>query len=214
MKRALQTNFDSQMVTDSYRGCEFHLPAVGKSDSFNKNYKQMKGNATIEQTLECMDHSVVKKVISFPLKSTMLFTLGILLIELDTQLPPALKADLTPLIAIAAMIVMFWGFIIGLVDKVYYKYMLTGNKVEFREVMFEKGDYKKLKEIVESQNFSRLSSLRKTSNNGIKLKIAYTEDMSLGLVQVIRYIPFDFAEKTQPKQLEKNKMEELLQIIN
>lgn len=174
----------------------------------------MKGNATIEQTLECMDHSVVKKVISFPLKSTMLFTLGILLIELDTQLPPTLKADLTPLIAIAAMIVMFWGFIIGLVDKVYYKYMLTGNKVEFREVLFEKGDYKKLKEIVESQNFSRLSSLRKTTNNGIKLKIAYTEDMSLGLVQVIRYIPFDFAEKTQPKQLEKNKMEELLQIIN
>lgn len=173
----------------------------------------MKGNATIEQTLECMDHSVVKKVICFPLKSTLLFALGIMIIELDTQLSPMLKANLTPIIAIVSMIVVFWGFISGLVDKVYYKYMLTGNKIEFTEILFDRRDYEKLTKIIESQNFSRLNSLRKTTYNGVKLKIAYTEDMSFGFVQVLKYIPFDFAEKTKAKQLEKNKMEELLQSI-
>lgn len=173
----------------------------------------MKGNATIEQTLDCMDHSIIKKVITFPLKSTLLIIISIALIELDTQLPPMLRENFTPIIAIVSLIIVFWGFILGLVDKVYYKYMLTGNKIEFKEILFERRDYEKLTTIVDSQNFTNLNSLHKTISNGVKLKIAYTEDMSLGFVQVLKYIPFEYAQKTQAKQLEKTKIEELLNSI-
>lgn len=173
----------------------------------------MKGNATIEQTLDCMDHTIIKKVTTFPLKSTLLIILSIALIELNTQLPPMLKYNLTPFIAIVSLIIVFWGFILGLVDKVYYKYMLTGNKIEFKEILFERRDYEKLTRIIDSQNFTKLNSLHKTIRNGVKLKIAYTEDMSLGFVQVLKYIPFEYAQKTQAKQLEKTKIEELLNSI-
>jgi len=174
----------------------------------------MKGNATIEQTLECMDHSIIKKVTTFPVKSTLLIILGLALIELDIQLPPMLKQNFTPIIAIVSMIVMFWGFILGLVDKVYYKYMLTGSKIQFTEILFERKDYDKLTKIIDSQNFTNINTLHKTIRNGVKLKIAYAEDMSLGFVQVLKYIPFEFAQKTQAKQLEKTKIEELLNSIN
>ena len=126
----------------------------------------MQRNVTIEQMFDYMDSNIIKKVIAFPVKSTLLVGLSIVLIEFDTHLPPALKQELTPLIAILTMIVLFWGFISGIADKVYYKYVVTGNKIEFTEVYFERSDYDTLTTIIESQNFTNLHLLRRTNKRG------------------------------------------------
>lgn len=177
-----------------------------------KSYN-MKGNPTIEQTLDCMDQTIIKKVTTFPFKSTLLIVLGIALVGLDIELPPIFKQNLTPIIAIAALIVLFWGFILGLAEKVYYKYLTTGKKIVFTEILFERRDYEKITEMIDKQNFTNFNSLHKTIYNGVKLKIAYSEDMSLGFVQVLKYTPYEYAEKSQAKQLDKAKIEELLSSI-
>jgi len=174
----------------------------------------MKRYASIEQEFDDMDHAIIKKYIIFPIKSTVLIILSIGFIELDTQLPPTLYNSLTPFIAIVIMVFMFWGFISGIVDKTYYKYMITGSKINFRVVYYERREYDRLVRIIESHNFGNLSLLHKTKSDGIKLKIAYTEDKSLCYVQVLQYIPFQYAKKTEAKQLEGYEVEALLNSIN
>ncbi|MDD5183956.1 MAG: hypothetical protein PHS84_01700 [Paludibacter sp.] len=173
----------------------------------------MKRNASIEQMFDDMDHAIIRKYVTFPLKSTFLIILSVAFIELDTHLPPMLKHNLTPFIAIVTMIVMFWGFVSGVVDKTYYKYMVTGNKINFTEFYYEKNEFDKLTKIIENQDFANLNLLHKTNGNGIKLKIAYTEDKSLGYVQVIKYVPFQYAKKTEVIQLESYQINKLFDIL-
>lgn len=174
----------------------------------------MKRNASIEQMFDDMDHAIIKKYITFPLKSTLLIILSVGFIELDTHLPISLRNNLTPLIAILTLTFMFWGFLIGMVDKTYYKYMITGNKINFREIYFDRRDYNKLVKLIESHEFRNLNLLHKTLGNGIKLKIAYTDDKSLCYIQALKYIPFQYAQKTEAIHLEGYEVDELLCSIN
>jgi len=56
----------------------------------------MKRNASIEQMFDDMDHAIIRKYVTFPLKSTFLIILSVAFIELDTHLPPMLKHNLIP----------------------------------------------------------------------------------------------------------------------
>lgn len=174
----------------------------------------MKRNASIEQMFDDMDHAIIKKYVTFPMKSTFLIVLSVAFIELDSHLPPMLKHNLTPLIAILTMIVMFWGFMSGVVDKTYYKYMVTGNKINFREISFDRREYNKLIELIESHEYRSLNLLHKTMGNGVKLKIAYTDDKSLCYIQALKFIPFQYAQKTQVIHLESYEVDELLSSIS
>ncbi len=173
----------------------------------------MKRNASIEQMFDDMDHAIIKKYVTFPMKSTFLIILSVAFIELDTHLPPLLKHNLTPLIAILTMIVMFWGFVSGVVDKTYYKYMLTGNKINFREISFDRREYNNLIKLIESHEYRSLNLLHKTMGNGVKLKIAYTEDKSLCYIQALKYVPFQYANKTPVFQLERSQVNELFSVL-
>ena len=174
----------------------------------------MKRNASIEQMFDDMDHAIIKKYITFPMKSTLLIILSIGFIELDTHLPQSLRNNLTPLIAILTLTFMFWGFLIGMVDKTYYKYMITGNRINFREIYFDRRDYNKLIGILETHNFSNLSLLQKSIGHGMKLKIAYTDDKSLCYVQVLQYVPFQYARKSEALQLDSYEVDKLLAMVS
>jgi len=174
----------------------------------------MKRYASIEQEFDDMDHAIIKKYIIFPIKSTILIILSLGFIELDIQLPTTLNNSLTPFFAIVVFVFMFWGFISGIVDKTYYKYMITGSVINFRVIYYDRREYDKLVNILESHEFGNLSLLHKAKRDGIKLKIAYTEDKSLCYVQVLQYIPFQYAKKTQAKQLVGYEVESLLNSIN
>ncbi len=161
-----------------------------------------------------MDHAIIKKFIVFPLKSTIIFAISIGLIGLDSRIPISVSNTLTPIIAIVVMLLMTWGFLSGAVDKTYYKHMKTGQKIFFHEIYFEKSDYDKLQSMIETRNFAGLNRLHKSKRNGIKLKIAYTNDKLLCYVQLIQYVPFQFALKTKAKQLSESEADQLLNSIH
>lgn len=174
----------------------------------------MSRNESIEQILDDMDHSIIKKFTVFPKRSAILFVLSIVTIELDRSLPSPLKNDLTPLAAILVMTLLIWSFLSGALYKTYYKNLITNQRVNFQEMHYDRTEFENLKRIIEARDFYKLNKLYKSKGDGIKLKIAYTDDKSLCLVQVLKYMPFQYAIRTEAKQLTENEIDGLLSSIH
>lgn len=174
----------------------------------------MKRNESIEQILDDMDHSIIKKFTVFPKTSAILFVLSVVAIELDRSLPSPLKNDLTPLVAILVLALLMWSFLSGALYKTYYKNLITNQRVNFQEMYYDSAEFENLKRIIEARDFYKLNKLHKSRGDGIKLKIAYTDDKSLCLVQALKYMPFQYAIRTEAKQLTGNEVDELLNSIH
>ena len=174
----------------------------------------MKRNESIEQILDDMDHSIIKKFTVFPKTSAILFVLSIVTIELDRSLPNPLKNDLTPLVAILVLALLTWSFLSGTLDKTYYKNLITNQKVNFLEMHYDRTEFENLIKIIEARDFYKLNKLHKSRGDGIYLKIAYTDDKSLCLVQGVKYLPFQYAIRTEAKQLTGTEIEVLLNSIH
>jgi hypothetical protein len=178
-----------------------------------KNLEIMKRNESIEDILNDMDHTVIKKFTVFPKKSAILFVLSIAAIVLDKLLPSPLKNDLIPLVAILVLALLTWSFLLGALCKTYYKNQITNQKVIFFEMHFDRTEFESLVKIIASRDFYKLNKLHKSRGDGINLKIAYTADKSLCLVQGLKYMPFQYAIRTEVNRLSGNEIEELLNSI-
>lgn len=174
----------------------------------------MKRNESIEQILDNMDHSIIKKFTVFPKTSAILFVLSIVTIELDRSLPSPLKNDLTPFVAILVLALLTWSFLSGALDKTYYKNLITNQKVNFHEMHYDRAEFENLMKIIETRDFYKLNRLHKSRGDGIYLKIAYTDDKTLGFAQGIKYMPFQYATRTEAIKLTGNEIEELLNSIH
>jgi hypothetical protein len=174
----------------------------------------MKRNESIEKILDDMDHTIIRKLIAFPKKSAIFFVLSIAAIGLDKTLPNPLKNDLVPLVAILVLALLTWGFLSGALSQAYYKNLITKQKVNFHEMYFDRTEFENLVKIIEAREFYKLNNLNKSRGNAIRLKIAYTDDKSLCFIQGLKYVPFQYAIRTEVKQLERNEIEELLNLIH
>jgi len=174
----------------------------------------MKRNESIEQILDNMDHTTIKKLTVFPKTSAILFVLSIVTIGLDRSLPNPLKNDLIPVVAILVLTLLTWSFLSGALYKTYYKNPVTNQKVNFHQMYYDRTEFENLIRIIETRDFYKLNKLHKSRGDGINLKIAYTDDKSLCFVQGIKYMPFQYAIRTEAKQLTGNEIEELLNSIH
>lgn len=115
--------------------------------------------------------------------------------------------ELTPIIAILVLLILLWSFLTGIIDKSYYKNLITNQRINFHEIYFDRVEYYSLLKIMETNDFDKLTKLYKTKSNGIKLEIAYTDDKSLCFVQLVKYMPFQYALRTPVKQLTQNEVD-------
>lgn len=170
----------------------------------------MKRNESIEQLLDKMDHTIIKKFTEFPKRSVILLVLSIAAIELDRLLPNPLKNDLVPLVAVLVLTLLTWSFLLGALSKTYYKNLTTSQIINFCVMHYDRTEFESLKKIIDARDFYKLNKLHKSRGDGINLKIAYTDDKSLCFVQVLKYMPFQYAIRTEVKQLTDSETEELL----
>jgi len=179
-----------------------------------KNLEIMKRNESIEKILDDMDHTIIRKLTAFPKKSAIFFVLSIVVIGLDKTLPNPLKNNLVPLVAILVLALLTWSFLSGVLSQVYYKNLITNQKVNFHEMYFDRTEFENLVKIIDAREFYKLNKLYKSRGGGISLKIAYTDDKSLCLIQALKYMPFQYAVRTEVKQLKENEIIELLNSIH
>lgn len=170
----------------------------------------MKCNESIEQILDDMDHSIVKKITIFPTKSIMLLALSLVTIVVDRLLPNPLRSDLVPLVSILVLALFTWSFLSGTLHKTYYKNLITNQKVNFCQLYLDRTEYGNVSRIIETRNFQEINKLHKSRGNGVVIKIAYTDDKSICLVQATKYMPFQYALRTEVLNLTENELNELL----
>ncbi len=173
----------------------------------------MERNISINRILESMDHSIVKKHLQLPLRSYLLVTLGIVIFYFSLRLGHAHKNLFESLEVIVSIALILWGFLLGIDEKHYFKHIKSGAKICFHEMLFERKDFQKLAKIIESENFDELNSLHKTSGYSVKLRVAYSPDKSFCMIQGVKYVPFEYAELTNAKQLDAFQTDKLFDII-
>ncbi len=174
----------------------------------------MKRNATIKQILETMDRSIVKKHIHIPIAAYLLFITGVTILDFTSHLSHSHISILFSLLLLLSIALILWGFLSGMVDKTYFKHLHSGTKIYFHEMFFDKKDFRELANIIDSGRFENLNSLQKSSKYSAKLEIAYSADKTFCMIQGVNYIPFQFAELTEAKQLDVSQTKELLQLID
>lgn len=169
----------------------------------------MKRNASIQQVLESMDHSVVIRRLEINILSYVLILSGIILLIFAAQQAHNHKDLVESFLLLAGICILLWGFLSGINEKYHFKHKLSGNKILFHEMYFDKNDFHSINEMIENANFNGLSSYSGSTERNFKLVIAYTPDLSFCMVQGVKFIPFDFSVLTITKQLNVEQASEL-----
>ena len=174
----------------------------------------MRHYKSIEQVLAEMDRSIVKKITIFPTKTTVLVLLSLGIIEIDRLLPDFWQKNLTPLLAVVVLVMLLWGFLSDVLHKDYYKNLITNQRVNFCSLYYDRSEYENLINIVESRSFYRLDGLYKSKSNSVKLEIACTDDKSICYLQVVKYMPFQYAVRSKAQKLTAHEMDEFLHAVH
>lgn len=174
----------------------------------------MRHYKSIEQVLSEMDRTIIKKITVFPIKTGILVVLSLGIIEIDRMLPDFWQKNLAPLFAIVVLAMLLWGFLSDALNKDYYKNVITNQKINFSSLYYDRSEYGKLMEIIESRSFYKLNGLYKSKSNSVKLEIAYTDDKSICYVQAVKYMPFQYAIRSKAQKLTAHEMDELFHSVH
>jgi hypothetical protein len=174
----------------------------------------MKRNATIEQVLVRIENNAIKRIIEFPLRGYFIIITGVLLFVIYTFSEDTKYNFICPFLIIAGVFLVMWGSIDTFLPHIYYKDTRTGELIRFSEVFFDKTEHLKLVEILESGHIEEINQLHKSNGNlGIKLKLAINSDKSVCLVQVQKFVEYNFAITSKVKQLTKQQAELLIALV-
>lgn len=161
-----------------------------------------------------MDRSIVKKHIQLPIAAYLLVVAGISIFEYTSHLSQIHKTYISSIFILISIAFIFWGFLSGIVDKSYFKHIGSGTKIYFFEKYFDKKDFQELSRIIESGKFENLANLHSSSSYSTKLQIAYSADKTFCMVQIVKYIPYKFAQRTKAKELDMTQAKRLLEQVN
>ncbi len=155
----------------------------------------MEQNKTIEQVFDIAYKNEIKKFKNSSLKGIILLLLGIATVILYSSIEFKGGSALPPTLILAIIIFFIWGVLALVSRKSYYKDKSTDLIFTFTEIPYDKKDTDKLMKIIKTGDFSTFSSLRETTDGGIKLRIASTPDKGLCFVQMfyldnIKFTPF------------------------
>lgn len=100
----------------------------------------------------------------------------------------------------AGAVILVIGLIKYFYRPFYYVSKADRQKLRSYEINFEANEKDKLVRLHNNVKLDEINSLKRTHNNGLKIRIVTTKDMKLCFSQVIGYIPFEFVALTAPQQ--------------
>lgn len=174
----------------------------------------MNRNASIEQVIESLDKNIIRKYQTSPLIGIGMIFIGIGLMYADFEIAWLSKSFLSAIIIMGAMLLVVYGIIHSLLPKIYYKSPVNDQKLNFHDVYFDDREFDKLTNIIEHGQLHEIASLKKSSHNGIKLRIANTDDKKICFAQIVRYFPEQYAHKTPVKQLTQTEVDALFEALH
>lgn len=116
------------------------------------------------------------------------------------------------LLSVGAVVLVF-GLIKAFYRPSYYVAKANGQKLRAHEINFEVNEKDKLVRLYNSNKFDEISPLKRTHNNGLKIRVMCTKDLKLCFSQVICYVPFEFVALTAPLQHTEEQIAQLKQML-
>jgi membrane-bound ClpP family serine protease len=171
-------------------------------------------NNSIENVLNNMDRSSVAQKKKSPVIGLSLIVLGILCLIIDAQLPEMAGNTWSPLLIIGTIILTLTGALMLAFRKKYYVHTPTNKRISFDEIFFDTTEKESIIRMMRNRDLKMLDSLKNSTHDTLKLRIAMTSAGDICLVQAVAYIPYEFVNITDVHELDNEETQILLQYIN
>lgn len=177
-------------------------------------YINMEKNQTIEQLLDQTESNSIQKIRKSPLQGIIIILVAIALIILNEKLSFITSVGIIPpFIIMAAFGLITWGVLSVFIRDTTFVDKNTHKKVSFRDVFFDKRDYEKLILLLDAGRFEEISTVKRSTQDGVKLRIATTPDFSVCYVQVLTFISYHYALTNQAKKITEEQAKVLFEAI-
>lgn len=177
-------------------------------------YTNMQKNQTIEQLLDQVESNSVQKIRKTPIQGIIIILIAITLIVLNETVSLSMDGMIPPFIIMAAFGLITWGVLSLFIRDTKFVDKSTHQKVSFHDVFFDHRDHDKLVSIIESGKFDEISTVKKSVQDGVKLRIATTPDYSICYLQVLTYISYQYALTTKAKKISEAQAKVLFEALN
>jgi hypothetical protein len=160
---------------------------------------------TIEQKFDTTDHSLISPKKKSPLTGILALIAGVV----SVILVPVVNSEGGAggaLLIVLAIGFFVWGLLAAFIRKKYYFHVPGAAKIQFKEFFFESEHFLKVSRILETNSYVELAKIPHTIDKGIKLRIAFTPNRSLCVVQLLKYVPFEYEVQSEAKELSKEQI--------
>lgn len=161
--------------------------------------------ATIEEKFDSTDNSIITKKKKSPLTGILALAAGVV----SVALVPMVNTEGGTggaLLIVLAITFFVWGLLATFIRKKYYFHVPGKSKVVFKEIFFEAENFLKVSRILENNSYSELAKVPQTIDKGIKLRVACTPNKSLCMIQLLKYVPFEYEVQSDAKELTNDQM--------
>jgi len=156
--------------------------------------------ATLEQKFDSTDKNIITTKKKSPLIGILALAAGVV----SVALVPMVNTEGGTggaLLIVLAITFFVWGLLATFIRKKYYFHVTGNSKILFKEIFFESENYLKVSRILENNSFDELAKVPQTIDKGIKLRVAYTPNKSLCVIQLLKYVPFEYEVQSEAKEL-------------
>lgn len=170
-------------------------------------------NISIENVLNDMDNKIVCQKKKSPVLGSLLIILAFLCLALSTQLSDTTNNIWSPLLIMSTITLLISGIILLLSRKKYYVSASSKKKLDFKEIFFETTERDNLIRVLKNNDLESLKSLKNSTHDTLKLRVAASPTGDVCLAQVLAYIPYEYVNITEVYEFKKNEAETLLKFI-
>lgn len=143
----------------------------------------------------------------------LIFSAGLIFFILNSVLTFNANSSIPPFLMITGLLLLLGGVLAFVFRKNQYFSLPNMQIMTYNESLFDLSERNKLVNIMTSKKYSELNSLKKSSQDSLKLRYYATKDGSLCVSQVIAYVNNEFANQNAVQLHEANDAAKFLAAI-
>jgi len=170
----------------------------------------MEKNITIEQYLDLSENKIFFSGKKNYTNEILLVFLAAATIITSSRVSELALEFIKPMLITTSIILFITGIMLFIFKKKTYKYSSDNKSIKIKQFYFNIKERDKLVNLLTKSDLSEIANLEKSSQDALILKLAFTENKSLCLAQVLVYIPYEYVNATNVIKLTENQANTLL----
>lgn len=152
----------------------------------------MENLESIEQVLDKMDISTIKKQRKSPAEPILILIAGFAFLQLNYLFKFDSMSVFPPMFFMIAFSLFIWGLLSLIFRKKYYLVTETKQKLRSGEILIDLKERDKLLKIMNGRHYDDIKTLKRSTHDGLKLRYMTSKDGSICFSQVVSFISLEF----------------------